>query len=112
MYLSVLQLLSKSSLKKTHIIYISNVSWNVGTEMINNLFERKLIAPEKPKSRKYMITEKGLQVLEYNLRVTQGLEGNSSLKEDKQIESAKGYSIPTCFVTDYVQDVLSESSKH
>jgi len=64
--LDVLRVISKGVEKPTNIMYKSNLSWNPLMEILRLLMREDLIRCEAiGKWKRYKITEKGLEVLNY-----------------------------------------------
>ena len=64
--IDILQTVNKGYHKPTRIMYKSNLSWNPLCETLNFLTEQGALEVKKiGKKKKYYITEKGKEILEY-----------------------------------------------
>ena len=65
-YLDILEIILKGVSKPTHIMYKANLAWNPTMKYLDFLIGQGLIYEEGyENSRKYKITEKGIQVIQY-----------------------------------------------
>ncbi len=69
----ILELLTETPLKKTQIMFKSNISWHTLNEALNTLLEKKLIEKEPDKSHFYKITERGSEVLNFQRKARNSL---------------------------------------
>lgn len=68
--LTVLNAINDGVTKPTRIMYVANMSWRPFQEILTNLAEQGLvnktvISGNKRSARRYTITEKGVEVIEY-----------------------------------------------
>jgi len=68
--LGVLSVVADGSDKPTHIMYAMNMSWNPTQKILSNLVELGLLEVEYSEGRgrskrRYMITEKGIKIIDY-----------------------------------------------
>jgi len=68
--LSVLSVVADGSDKPTHIMYATNMSWNSTQKILSKLVELGLLEVEHSQDRgrsrrRYMITEKGIKIIDY-----------------------------------------------
>jgi predicted transcriptional regulator len=77
--LSVLGAVYDGEKKPTRIMYASNLSWNTGQRVLSNLVEKDLVREYTLESKKnmikrYEITEKGVNTLNYFQRAREIIE--------------------------------------
>ncbi len=68
--LSVLSVVADGSDKPTHIMYATNMSWHSTQKILSKLVELGLLKVEHSQDRgrskrRYMITEKGIKIIDY-----------------------------------------------
>ena len=65
-YIDILRVLKKGERKPTRIMYKTNLSWTPLQEILESMTSQEIIKKiEVNKRKKYVITEKGLNVLRY-----------------------------------------------
>ena len=65
-YIDILRVLRKGERKPTRIMYKTNLSWKPLQEILESMTSQEIIKKiEVNKRKKYVITEKGLNVLRY-----------------------------------------------
>ncbi len=70
---SMLELLSEAPLKKTQIMFKSNISWHTLNEALETFLEKELVVKESEASHFYMITTKGIEVLNLQRKIRESL---------------------------------------
>ena len=64
--LSILSVVRGGKNKPTNIVYAANLSWKRTQGMLSDLVEQGLLEVRiAPRARRYMITDKGVDVLDY-----------------------------------------------
>ena len=86
-YCDVIYAVGSGAEKPTHIMYKSNLSYNVLGEYIERLSKKGLIVSEEPNGKKrYHLSDKGFGVLKQFLILRQELDLGSDYDEDDDIE--------------------------
>lgn len=72
-YFDVLRVIYKGTNKPTRIMYETNLSWTALCSVFETLLSSDFIREEKKKSSKrYHITEKGINALDYHMKSVEG----------------------------------------
>lgn len=69
-----MEVIDKGSVKPTHIMYQTNLSWTLLQAILGNLIKSGFIKEDRSgKTRRFQVTDKGRSALSYHLKAAEGL---------------------------------------